>query len=132
MNERVKFLRAKSDPNGPDYEPGTDDTEGMAFGVLMVGLNGWLECAACGDPNPSDNGWSGGGIVTTPSGCMYAYALCPQCRAALSEERGPSSGAAPNSVFSAPAPMKKGRVGGRLDCELDAFIASGEPTPAGW
>ncbi len=135
---KCRFFRAKGKPTDCEYDPANDDTEGSAWGAMIVGISGWFECAACGDPKGSE-----GGTIRTPEAHMYAYGLCQACKKAHSDEthfaRSPTRlvpdergkmQEIPASLFTEPAPMN-GRIGARLKQELERFIANGEPEPEG-
>lgn len=126
MTTKVRFFRAKADPSSCEYDPSEDDTMFLAWGCRDVGMSGWFECAACGDPNPVQ-----GCTITTPAGKWYAYGLCAPCHGAMQDSTHfpPITDVKDAQQWRDSLVPGKGVVARKVEAELDAFIAAGEPLP---
>jgi hypothetical protein len=78
-----RFVRAKSDPNEPEYDPSDDDTFFLGLSTAeMAAHYDLLQCACCGSESVRRTGCGNPfafGTLTVASGALYGYALCPAC-----------------------------------------------------
>lgn len=129
---KTKFIRAKFDSSNPDYEgPDEDDTPLAAMCLTDIAMSGWLECAACGDPKPLQPYTLTAGERDDGFAKIYVYGLCRSCHGVLQDQthHEPAS-KLPNYPFV--NVVGGGSIKRAVDAALDAFVAAGEPAPAGW